>query len=114
MSGIFIVDPRGKRDLGFLDWNPSRGLLHRVLEFVADRVDDPALAADLRKFVAGGYGFIALSSYSEEQGVEIMKVIRESLPAAAWEWFPEMEGGRALIAELVELVEEAEAAPDAD
>lgn len=114
MSGDFIVDPRGKTGLDFLDWMPSRGLLRRVLEFVADRVEDPELAADLREFVAGGYGFFSLASYSAEHGAEIMRVIRESLPAAAWEWFPDEEGGRAVIAELVEMVEEAEAAPDAD
>lgn len=114
MSGDFIVDPRGKAGLDFLDWMPSRGLLRRVLDFVADRVEDAELAADLREFVAGGYGFFALGGYSAEQGAEIMKVIRESLPAAAWEWFPDDEGGRAVLAELVEMVEEAEAAPDAE
>ncbi|MCR6481806.1 hypothetical protein M8542_03155 [Amycolatopsis sp. OK19-0408] len=111
MSGDFIIDPRGKRDLGFLDWSPSRGMLHRVLEFVADEVEDPELAADLRDFVAGNYAFLSLSSYSEAQGAEIMRVIREKLPAAVEEWFPGDEGARQNIAELVEMVEEAEAAP---
>ncbi|SEF26477.1 hypothetical protein SAMN05421837_103349 [Amycolatopsis pretoriensis] len=113
MSAVFVVDPRGKRDLGFLDWNPSRGMLLRVLGFLADEVEDPALAADLREFVAGGYAFISLSSYTAEQGAEVMKVIREKLPAAVEEWLPGHEGARQHIAELVELVEEAEAAPDA-
>ncbi|HEY3468764.1 MAG TPA: hypothetical protein VGL47_26780 [Amycolatopsis sp.] len=113
MSAVFIIDPRGKRDLGFLDWEPSRGMLMQVLEFLAGEVEDPALAADLREFVAGGYAYISLSSYTAEQGAEIMKTIREKLPAAAAEWFPDHEGARRNIAELVELVEEAEAAPSA-
>ncbi|MFB9928108.1 hypothetical protein ACFORO_36050 [Amycolatopsis halotolerans] len=113
MSAVVIIDPRGKRDLGFLDWNPSRGLLVQVLGFIADEVEDQALAADLREFVARGYAFIALSSYSAEQGAEIMKVIRERLPAAVEEWYPGHEGARQHIAELVELVEEAEAGPSA-
>ncbi|MGV9297858.1 hypothetical protein [Amycolatopsis sp. NPDC003676] len=111
MSAVFIIDPRGKRDLGFLDWNPSRGMLLQVLEFIADEVEDQALAADLREFVAGGYAFIALSSYGAEQGAEIMKVIREKLPAEVEKWYPGHEGARQNIAELVELVEEAEACP---
>ncbi|MFE3176952.1 hypothetical protein ACFXPA_40990 [Amycolatopsis sp. NPDC059090] len=113
MSAVFIVDPPGKRDPGFLDWNPSRGMLLRVLGFIAGEVEDQALAADLREFVAKGYAFIALSSYSAEQGAEIMKVIREKLPAAVEEWHPGHEGARQHIAELIELVEEAEAAPSA-
>ncbi len=83
VSGDFIVDPPGKAGLDFLDWMPSRGLLRRVLEFVADEVEDPALAADLREFVAGGYAFFSLASYSKAQAAETMRVIRESLPGAA-------------------------------
>ncbi|WP_409463386.1 hypothetical protein [Amycolatopsis sp. GA6-003] len=109
MSADFIVDPPGKADLDFLDWMPSRGLLRRVLGFVADEVEDPALAADLRDFVAGGYAFFSLGVCS----AEIMKVIREKLPAAAEEWFPGDEAAREHIAELVEMAEEAEAAPPA-
>ncbi|WP_409186163.1 hypothetical protein F9C11_18760 [Amycolatopsis sp. VS8301801F10] len=92
---------------------PSRGLLRRVLGFVADEVEDPALAANLRDFVAGGYAFFSLGVCSAEQAAEIMKVIREKLPAAAEEWFPGDETAREHIAELVEMVEEAEAAPPA-
>jgi len=113
VSADFIIDPRGKRDLGFLDWNPTRGMLERVLEFVAGEVEDPELAADLREFVAGGYAFFALSSYTAEQAAEIMKVIREKLTAEAAEWFPGNEGAHRVVAELVEMVEEAEAAPSA-
>ncbi|GAA1030668.1 MULTISPECIES: hypothetical protein [Amycolatopsis] len=111
MSADFIVDPPEKADLEFLDWMPSRGLLRRVLKFVADEVEDAALAAALREFVAGGYAFFSLGVYSAEHAGEIMKVIREKLPAAVEEWRPGHEGARQHIAELIELVEEAEAAP---
>ncbi|MFE3176953.1 hypothetical protein ACFXPA_40995 [Amycolatopsis sp. NPDC059090] len=113
MSADFIVDPPGKADLEFLDWMPSRGLLRRVLKFVADEVEDEALAAALREFVAGGYAFFSLGVYSAEHAGEIMKVIREKLPTAVEEWFPGDEAVRENIAELVEMVEEAEAAPSA-
>ncbi|WIV61394.1 hypothetical protein [Amycolatopsis nalaikhensis] len=113
MSADFIVDPPGKRDLGFLDWNPTRGMLDRVLQFIAGEVEDPALAANLREFVAGGYAFFALSGYTADQAAEIMRVIREKLTAAAAEWFPGDEAAQRVVAELVELVEEAEAAPSA-
>ncbi|WP_158104496.1 hypothetical protein [Amycolatopsis kentuckyensis] len=53
MAGDLVVDPPGKADLEFLDRPPSRGSLRRVVGFVADEVEDPALAADLREFVAG-------------------------------------------------------------
>lgn len=113
MSADFIVDPPGKAELDFLDWMPSRGLLRRVLGFIADEVEDQQLAADLREFVAGGYAFFSLGVRSAEQAAEIMKVIREKLPTAVEEWFPGEEGVRQHIAELVEMVEEAEAAPSA-
>ncbi|SFW67789.1 hypothetical protein [Amycolatopsis australiensis] len=111
MSADFIVDPPGKRLPDFLDWMPPRGLLRMVLELVAEEIDDEAVAASLREFVAGGYAFFALSNYSATQAAAIMKVIREKLPAAAWEWFPDSESARGVVEELVEMVEEAEAAP---
>ncbi|MEV7036776.1 hypothetical protein [Amycolatopsis sp. NPDC051061] len=40
-----------------------------------------------------------------------MKVIRQKLTAEAAEWFPDDEGARGVVAELVEMVEEAEATP---
>ncbi|MDT7805841.1 MAG: hypothetical protein QOI78_9274 [Actinomycetota bacterium] len=113
MSGDFIVNPPGKRVPEFLDWMPPRGLLHMVLELVADEVEDQAVAASLREFVTRGTAFFALADYSATQAAEIMKVIREKLPAAAWEWFPDSESARGVVEELVEMVEEAEAAPPA-
>jgi hypothetical protein len=113
VSGDFAIDPPGKADLDLL-WMSSRGLLHRVIEFVAGEVEDPQLAAALRTFVAGGYSFVSLGRYSEEQATQIMAVIREKLPVAAAEWFPGDDVARGVVAELVEMVEEAEAAPDAD
>ncbi len=111
MSGDFVVNPPGKVPLD-LAWMPSGAHVQWVLEVVADRVEDPGLAARLREFVAGDYAFIALDMFSAAQAAEIMRVIRESLMTAAEARFPGNELVLERTAGLVAMVERAEAAPD--
>jgi hypothetical protein len=91
---------------------PSGPHVQWVIEVVADRVTDPDLAAWLREFVAGDYAFISLGMFSAAQAAESMRVIREPAMAAAEARFPGNELVLSRTAELVALVEQAEAAPD--
>lgn len=111
MSGIFIVDPefRGRPPQEIDTWNPSRGMLLRVLEFLAGRVRDEELVAVLTQLVADSTGYVALGFFSEEQAGEIMREIHDSLPSAVEEWFPGDEGVQRHVAELVDMVERAQA-----
>ena len=84
-----------------------------VVQVVADRVEDPLLAAELREFLAGDHSFLALGMFSAAQAAEIMAVIRESLMAAAEARFPGDEPVLSRTAELVALIEQIEAAPEA-
>ncbi|MEU5260056.1 hypothetical protein [Amycolatopsis sp. NPDC021455] len=111
MSGDFVLDPPGKVPLG-LAWMPSGAAVQWVVGAVADRVEDAGLAAELREFVAADYSFISLGMFTAAQAAEITRVIRESLTAAAEARFPGSEVVLGWIAELVAMVERAEAAPD--
>ncbi|MEV4055488.1 hypothetical protein AB0J55_30150 [Amycolatopsis sp. NPDC049688] len=112
MSGDFIIDPPGKQPVK-LAWMPSGAHVQWVVEVVAERVADPGLAAELRKFVVGDYSFFALSMFSAAEAAEIMRVIRESVPGEAERQFPGNDVVLERTAELVALIERAEAAPDA-
>jgi hypothetical protein len=113
VSGDFVLNPPGKVDLG-LAWMPSGAHVQWVVGAVADRVEDAGLAAELREFLAGDYSFLTLGMFTAAQASEIMRVIRESLMSAAEARFPGNELVLDRTAELVAMVERAEAAPDAD
>jgi hypothetical protein len=110
MSGIFIVDPefRGRPPREIDTWYPSRGMLLRVLEFLAGRVRDEELVAVLTKLVADSTGYVALSFFSEERAGEIMRVIVDSLLPAVEEWFPGEDAVQNHVAEFVDMVERAQ------
>ncbi len=88
---------------------PSRGLLVRVVEFIAGEVADDELSEELYHFVKGEYGYFSLSTYTSEQAEEIMTVIRESLLPAVAEWYPGDDEVHDFVAELVDLVKQAQA-----
>ncbi|UMP06514.1 hypothetical protein [Amycolatopsis sp. EV170708-02-1] len=86
---------------------PSRGLLLRVVEFVAGEVSDNSLSEELHHFAEGGYSIFSLSVYTSEQAEEIMTVIRESLLPTVAEWYPGDDEAYDFVTELVDLVKQA-------
>ncbi len=65
MSGDFVIDPTGRVDPPeFLLWMPSRLLLGHVLDFLAEKTEDPELRAELTEFIEKGYSYIALGMFS--------------------------------------------------
>ncbi|MET9626472.1 hypothetical protein ABZX92_03320 [Lentzea sp. NPDC006480] len=90
------------------DWNGSRGALHWVVDFVADHVRDEELAASMKDFVKGGYGYFALSFYTPEQAAEIVRVIREDLKQGVDAAFPSAEDRNAVMqAMTADLIDKA-------
>ncbi|WP_125792325.1 hypothetical protein [Amycolatopsis sp. WAC 01376] len=109
MSGDFIVEPPGRvQPPQMLSWMPSRGLLLRVVEFIAGEVADDKLSEKLHHFAEGGYGFFSLSVYTSKQAEEIMAVVRESLLPAVAEWYPGDDEVYDFVTELVDLVKQAQ------
>ncbi|MFS8095944.1 hypothetical protein LFM09_02290 [Lentzea alba] len=84
MSGIFVIDREdGPWGAEAEMWDAPRGVFFWAVETIAERVRDEELAALLREFLAGGYGWLALTCYTPEQATEIVRVIREELRSAA-------------------------------
>ncbi|MEU9691451.1 hypothetical protein [Amycolatopsis japonica] len=109
MSGDFIVAPPGRvQPPQMLSWMPSRGLLLRVVEFIAGEVADDELSEELHHFTEGGYSYFSLGMYTSEQAEEIMAVVRESLLPAVAEWYPGDDEAYDFVTELVDLVKQAQ------
>jgi len=87
---------------------PSRGLLLRVVEFIAGKVADDKLSDELHQFIKGEYSYFSLSTYTSKQAEEIMAVIRESLLPAVAEWYPGDDEVYGFVTELVDLVKQAQ------
>jgi hypothetical protein len=100
MSGTVAVGPE-------VHWSAAGWLFDWVVEFLADEVADPEVAADLREIVAANLGWLGLDDYGPEAGAQLRKAVRSRLLPAAEERLPETLPSRPeVIALLRELVDE--------
>jgi hypothetical protein len=106
MSAYLILDRPGDEPSAGNDWNVLVGLLARLVDFLSGHVEDEEMAAQFKQYSDEGIGWLPLSAFTDDQVRDIVRVIRELLPAAAEAAFPppdEHAGGTALRA-LVETV----------
>jgi hypothetical protein len=106
MSGYVYLSRPGDDESEIQDWNASTSLVHWVSRFVADNVADADTAAKIRYYPDEDIGWFPFASFTDEQVRDIVRVIRDLLPAAADATFPppdEYEVAKGL-RELVDLV----------
>lgn len=53
-----------------------------LMSFIAERVDHPVAAVRLAQSAEWGLGYLAFNSYDDDAAREVVRVIRDDLPAA--------------------------------
>jgi hypothetical protein len=106
MSAYLYLDRPEDDVADVVVWEPSKGLLGWVLSFLADHVEDEEMAAQFKQRSNKSVSIVALSSYTDDQVRDIVRVIRELVPAGAEAAFPPPDeyGGAEALRELVDMV----------
>ncbi|WP_394616840.1 hypothetical protein JNUCC0626_45680 [Lentzea sp. JNUCC 0626] len=89
MSGTFVIDredgPHGNE--GEM-WDVPRHVFFRTVEMLIELVRDEEVAAVLYELRDGGYAWLALTYFTQEQAAGVVRTIREDLPAAVRAAYP--------------------------
>jgi hypothetical protein len=88
-----------------VDWQVSNGLFDYTLEFLADRLTDPAAAAELRLVVDAHFQSLRLFELAPQIQEEIRRLIRDELLAAGERELPDAGTRDITLARLRELVD---------
>jgi hypothetical protein len=108
MSAYLYLGLKSDDDPEAEPWESSAGLLSWVVSFLADHVHDKELAAQLKQDESKAVRYLPLSMFTDDQVRDIVRVIRDLLPAAAEAAFPPPDeyGGAEALRELVDMVTE--------
>jgi hypothetical protein len=95
MSGTIAISPDVR-------WSAAGWLFDWIVEFLADNVADPDVAADLREIVTENLGWLGLDDYGPETRAELRDIMSHQLLAAADESLPQTVPNRPAVIELLE------------
>lgn len=99
---IFLPDGR--------DWAVSSSVFAWVVEALADRAQDPALAQHLRTIADHNLGSLALHDLPPAQRAELVTLVR-SLPRVARAELPVTSARDVVVAQIAELAELVDTQP---
>jgi hypothetical protein len=88
-----------------VDWQVSNGLFDYTVEFLADRLTDPAAAAELRLIVDAHFQVLRLFELAPQVQEEIRRLIRDELLAAGECELPDAGAREIAVAQLRKLVD---------
>ncbi|GLY53264.1 hypothetical protein Lesp01_69200 [Lentzea sp. NBRC 102530] len=83
-------------------WDVPRYVFFRVLDLLVDQLRDDEVSTALRELLDGGYAWLALTYYTPEQGAEVVRAIREDLPAAVRAAYPPPDPHHVAMGEMVD------------
>jgi hypothetical protein len=95
MSGTIAISPAVR-------WSAAGWLFDWAVEFLADNVADPGVAADLREIVTENLGWLDLDDYGPETRAELRDIMQHQLVAAADESLPQTVPNRPAVIELLQ------------
>ncbi|MBM7774968.1 hypothetical protein JOD54_005172 [Actinokineospora baliensis] len=102
MSGDVILSRTRGPSADEVHWSCTTGVVYWIRAFIAERVDDPDLAAELAVEIQ----YLMLYAYTDEQVRAIVRVILHDMPAGVDEAFAHSPGGQAEVRELIAMVDQ--------